>query len=100
MGTAFVGFFLIVIGGFLMNLGRAGLSGSGVVLDPEGARQDLKPWNEAQGRMINDTLSQVDVLQQIAHAHEPETVVKVRCPHCRELNDETQAFCGHCGEKL
>jgi hypothetical protein len=100
IGTAFAGFLLCIFGGVLMNLGRAGLAGSGVVLDPEGARQDLKPWNEARGRMIDDTLSQVEVVQHLAHRDEPETVVKVRCPQCHGLNDETQAFCGHCGAKL
>ena len=24
--------------------------------------------------------------------------VKVRCPHCKALNDETDKFCGQCGK--
>ena len=99
-GTGFVGFLLVIVGNFLMVAGRAGLAGSGVILDPEGARQDLRPWNEASGRMINDAVSQIDMVQQIAHDEAPETVVKIRCRQCQALNDESQAFCGHCGAKL
>jgi predicted RNA-binding Zn-ribbon protein involved in translation (DUF1610 family) len=27
-------------------------------------------------------------------------VVKIRCPKCRELNDEDARFCKHCGAAL
>ena len=30
----------------------------------------------------------------------PAEGVKVRCPHCRALNDETAKFCGQCGQAL
>ena len=99
-GTAFVGFLLIIVSRFLTRVGQAGLAGSGVILDPEGARQDLQPWNEAKGRMINDAVSQIDVVKNIAAHEEAEMVVKIRCSACHGLNDESQAFCGHCGAKL
>ena len=51
-GLAFIGFFLIAGGMMLSHVGRSGLAGSGVILDPEQAREDLKPWNKMAGGMI------------------------------------------------
>ncbi len=41
MVRALLGMGLMVIGGILMNAGARGTAGSGLVLDPEKARQDL-----------------------------------------------------------
>ena len=102
MFLAFGGMALIVVGGILMNLGRAGLAGSGVVLDPQKQRQDLEPWNRAGGGMVNDALSEVEVVNKVTDALEDRenTVVKVRCPKCRALNGETAKFCNNCGAAL
>lgn len=99
------GMALIFIGGILMNLGRAGLRGSGVILDPHGARDDLKPWSQAAGGMLDDTISGSET---ISHAVErlgdsddqPREIVRVRCPNCRTLNDEDAKFCDNCGTAL
>ena len=106
-GRAIFGFALMLVGGVMMNLGRAGLRGSGVILDPEGARQDLKPWNQAAGGMLDDTLGSSEfatrAVERIGDAQSNDRtreVVRVRCPHCRTLNDEDAKFCDNCGAAL
>jgi hypothetical protein len=102
---AFGGIVLIGIGAFVQNIGRQGLAGSGVVLDPEKARDDMKPWSKMAGGMINDTLTEVEAVDKIADGlsgRSPETAPKimVRCPHCKALNDEGAKFCDQCGAGL
>ena len=58
----FAGMVMIVGGAFLMNIGRRGVAGSGLVLDPKGAREDLKPWNKATGGMIQDALEETTLV--------------------------------------
>ncbi len=101
-GRAFLGFGMIFVGGILMNLGRAGLRGSGVILDPHGARDDLKPWSQAAGGMLDDALSSSHVVGQALERSDdkPREIVRVRCPNCRTLNDEDAKFCDNCGAKL
>ena len=95
-GRGVLGFVLIGIGAVLAGVGRSGLAGSGLKLDPRQAREDLEPWNRAAGGMLNDTLEEVQVLRPSS----AETEVKVRCPKCRALNDESDKFCGQCGGSL
>jgi hypothetical protein len=45
---------MMVLGKGLMTLGRSGLAGSGLLLEPEMARKDLEPWNRATGGMVKD----------------------------------------------
>jgi hypothetical protein len=47
---------LIVSGALLRRVGSHGLAGSGVVLDPRRARQDVQPWSELRGGVLRDTL--------------------------------------------
>ena len=96
------GMALLILGGILMNLGRAGLAGSGVLLDPRKQRQDLEPWNRAAGGMASDALSEVEAVNRVTEALEgrEKPVVKVRCTRCRALNDETAKFCNNCGAPL
>src|ERR1044071_5250569 len=56
MARAIGGMALMMVGGFLMSVGRLGTAGSGVVLDPQKMRKDLEPWTRAAGGMTNDTL--------------------------------------------
>lgn len=51
---AFGGMGLIVVGGVISGIGRQGLAGSGVILDPEKAREDQEPWTRMQGGMFAD----------------------------------------------
>jgi len=102
------GMALMVFGGFLMNLGRHGAAGSGVVLDPQKMRKDLEPWNRAAGGMTNDALDEIDLAKKLEKKlDEPATpgtpaepMVKVRCRACSALNDEHAKFCNQCGAAL
>lgn len=95
---AFTGFLLIAGGNAMRMVGARGLAGSGVLLDPQQAREDLEPWSRMAGGMIDDALSEVEALRHVAK--KPQTVVKVRCRECGALNDETDKYCGQCGAKL
>ncbi|MGE5614691.1 MAG: hypothetical protein ACM3XR_09820 [Bacillota bacterium] len=97
-----IGFILVGAGAFVMNIGAKGAAGSGLLLDPEKAREDLKPFSEAKGKMINDVISNIDVIEEIAKPGEPEEIeiIKIRCRDCGSLNDEDAFYCKKCGEKL
>ena len=97
---AVLGMAMMIIGGIVSSIGRGGLAGSGVMLNPQRARQDLEPFNRAAGGMINDTVQEIDALKGLGTAREPDQVVKVRCQSCQSLNDETAKFCNQCGKPL
>jgi hypothetical protein len=95
------GIFLIVIGNFLRIVGARGWAGSGIVLDPEKARKDVEPWSRMGGGMVQDALSEVEVVKKLENKLEPsQPVIKVRCKSCQALNDETAKFCNACGKPL
>jgi hypothetical protein len=103
MARGIGGMALMMAGGFLMNLGRHGPAGSGVVLDPRRMRKDLEPWNRAAGGMTSDALDEIDLAKKLEKkldepaAPPPAPVVKVRCRACSALNDEHAKFCNQCG---
>ena len=101
---AFWGMGFIVVGGIMMSIGSAGLRGSGVILDPHGAREDLKPWNQAAGGMLDDTLAASPIVtravENLGSKSDAEPQIRVRCQGCRALNDEDAKFCDECGAKL
>jgi hypothetical protein len=85
----------------MMNVAARGLAGSGVVLDPEQARKDLEPWSRMSGGMVQDALSEVEVVTKIVDRLEsPEPRIKVRCQKCQALNDETAKYCDQCGSAI
>lgn len=95
------GMVLIIIGGFLMNIGAKGWAGSGLLLDPEKARQDVEPWSRMGGGVVQDALSEVEVVRKLENRLDaPKPQVKIRCPKCQSLNDETAKFCSQCGSVL
>lgn len=96
------GMVLIMAGAVTMNVGRRGLAGSGIVLDPNQARQEMKPWNQMAGGMAQDALGEVEVVNKLSKKlDEPnQQLVKVRCKKCQALNDETDKFCGQCGSTI
>ena len=92
---AAAGVVLIVIGGLMKRVGARGLAGSGVMLDPEKARDDLAPYTQALGGMARDAAEAFR-----GEGGQPAQAVKVRCAHCRALNDEDARFCSQCGQAL
>src|SRR5690348_15393642 len=57
MGTrAVVGMVMMIAGAIMAGIGRLGLAGSGVKLDPEEARRDVEPWARMTGGVVKDAL--------------------------------------------
>ena len=98
MIRGFIGMGLVFVGGILMGVGRRGLAGSGIVLDPNQARDDLKPWSQMAGGMLDDALSQSETVSKITH--QKEEVIKIKCQKCGALNDEDAKYCDECGTKI
>ncbi len=94
----FIGVVLAIIGGFLRHVGARGLAGSGMVLDPDKAREDLNPFTRAAGGMVQDAVK--GFREAAGDKAEAKETVKVRCPSCRALNDEEAKFCNQCGQGL
>ncbi len=94
------GMVLIIAGAIVMNIGAKGAAGSGLLLDPDKAREDLKPFNEAKGGMINDVLSNIDVVDRMVKPDVQKEVIKIKCRDCGSLNDEDAKFCKGCGKKM
>lgn len=94
MANGFIGFILIIIGQFISVLGARGAAGSGLILDPKQAREDLKPYSSQVGGMINDALEEVDLINN------EKEVIKIRCQSCKTLNDEDAKYCKKCGAEL
>ena len=61
MMRAFGGMICMGIGQFIMRLGRSGVAGSGVKLDPQEARNDLEPWSRMSGGILKDTLDEAGI---------------------------------------
>lgn len=100
---ALIGMICMIIGGVLMSIGEKGVAGSGLILDPEKAREDLRPYNTAKGKMINDVTSQVDLLKDVKQnleSKKAEQLIKIKCRGCGVLNDEDAMFCKACGDKI
>jgi predicted Zn-ribbon and HTH transcriptional regulator len=95
------GMIFMVVGSVLTVIGRSGAAGSGLLLDPDKQREDLKPFNEAQGKMINDVIENIDIVKNIMpSSKENIEVIKIRCRECGELNDEDAKFCKKCGKMI
>lgn len=101
--TAITGMVMIIAGAIISQIGAKGAAGSGLILDPDKAREDLKPWSEMTGEIINDAVSQIDALNNNTNNetdNNSKTEVKIRCRSCKSLNDEDAKFCKNCGEEL
>jgi hypothetical protein len=95
--AAFIGFALIAAGGAMRAIAARGTAGSGLVLDPQKAREDLKPWTGMAGGMVKDVLQEADIK---LGGSQPQQVVMIRCPHCQKLNEEDSKFCQECGKPI
>jgi ribosomal protein L40E len=94
MAPAFIGILMIIIGQFISNIGLKGKAGSGLILDPTQAREDLKPYSSQVGGMINDALEEIDL------KNNAKEIIKIRCRSCNVLNEEDAKFCKNCGSTL
>lgn len=98
--NAVIGMVFIIAGTVVANIGARGAAGSGVILDPERAREDLKPYSEAAGGMINDVISNIDVVDKITSSKENKEIIKIKCRNCGALNDEDAKYCKSCGKEV
>ena len=96
MYRAFCGIALLIVGMIIRSIGARGLAGSGAVLDPEKARQELEPYSRMAGGMVKDALDEAEVNL----GGRPEKVVMIKCPSCGKLNEDDSKFCQECGKEL
>jgi len=98
MFRAIGGMVLIIIGQIVSQVGARGLAGSGVVLDPKKAREDLKPYSKMAGGMVADALDETGIPDMVGGDREPKVVI--RCRECRKLNEDDSKFCQECGAPI
>jgi hypothetical protein len=75
------GIIMIGVGRGLMQLGRVGLAGSGIVLDPEQARTDVEPWSRMAGGVVSDALDEAGLHLRDADSAELPVDEKLRRLH-------------------
>jgi len=93
----FGGMVLIIAGLIVMSIGARGAAGSGLVLDPKKAREDLEPFTRMAGGMVKDALEEADIkLGKVTS----EKVIMIKCRKCEKLNEEDSKFCQECGQPL
>ena len=88
----------MVVGQIISSIGARGLAGSGVVLDPEKAREDLKPYSKMAGGMLGDALEESNLPEHLGN--KSERVVMIKCSSCGKLNEEDSKFCQECGHSF
>lgn len=94
-----LGMVLLIVGGILRNVGARGLAGSGVLLDPARARDELEPYSRMTGGMVEDALDEADI-DLGSDRDAPGQIVMIRCRECSKLNEEDSKFCQECGKPL
>jgi hypothetical protein len=58
---AVVGMVMMFAGAIMTSIGRMGLAGSGVKLDPEEARRDVEPWARMTGGVVKDAMDEAGI---------------------------------------
>ncbi|MBU4198686.1 MAG: zinc ribbon domain-containing protein [Verrucomicrobia bacterium] len=96
MLRAIGGMALLITGVIIRSIGARGLAGSGVVLDPEKARQELEPYSRMAGGMVKDALDEANV----SFGGKAEKVIMIKCPACGKLNEEDSKFCQECSKQM
>ena len=93
------GMVLLILGGFMKNVGARGLAGSGVILDPDRAKEEIEPFSRMAGGMTKDFLEEADInLSNLGG--KSERVVMIKCQSCKTLNEDDSKFCQECGEEI
>lgn len=93
-----IGFILILIGQAVATVAKRGLAGSGVLLDPKKAREDLAPYTHMAGGMVKDVVEGFREVEGDEKKAPPQ--VMLRCRSCETLNPEDAKYCKQCGELL
>jgi hypothetical protein len=93
----FGGMVLLIAGLVVMNIGARGAAGSGLILDPKKAREDLEPFTRMAGGMVKDALDEADIK---FGKNDSEKVIMIKCRKCGKLNEEDSKFCQECGQPL
>jgi hypothetical protein len=70
---ALLGMGMMIAGSFLVRIGTRGLAGSGLILDPERAREDVEPWARMAGGVIKDAAEETGLSPGKAE-HRPEAI--------------------------
>ena len=52
------GMVLMIAGAVIRRIGVRGLAGSGVILDPDKAREDIEPWARMAGGIVKDAVEE------------------------------------------
>ena len=89
-----LGMALMIGGKILSRVGARGLAGSGVVLDPQRAREDLEPYARMAGGLAKDALDEAGL------ASATKQVVMLECAGCKRRNEADARFCSGCGRAL
>src|SRR5262245_10451659 len=101
---AVLGMGMLIAGSVVRGIGARGVAGSGVVLDPGRARQELEPYSRMAGGMVKDALDEAGVSlgggTQKGAAKGAEQVVMLKCRACGKLNEEDSKFCQECGAAI
>lgn len=93
---ALLGMVLMIAGGVTMRIAVLGAAGSGLVLDPRKAREDLEPFSRMAGGMLRDALDEAGMDRAAA----VERVIMLKCRHCSTLNEADSKFCQECGRQI
>lgn len=96
MKYSLIGFFMVLVGQILRFMGSKGMAGSGIILDPDRAREDLRPHSSARGKILKDVLDETGFTKR----ENDREIIKVRCQNCRSLNDEDSKYCKNCGREI
>lgn len=94
MARPLIGMGLIFIGNLMKSVGMKGSAGSGLILSPNKARQDYKPWTKMAGGMLKD------VMDETKEDSSSQSSIKIRCRGCKTLNEEDATFCKSCGQEI
>ena len=103
---AFIGFILVAVGRVLMHIGRSGLAGAGLILDPRRAREEVEPFSRMDGGILKDRLDEAGLLDADGlkfgrnTTSTLEKVIMIRCQQCGQLNEDGSKFCQECGTKI
>ncbi len=91
------GIVLVFVGSIISKVGSRGLAGSGVILDPDKAKEELEPYSRMAGGMLKDVMEEADIK---VGGSEPEKIIMIKCRSCGKLNNEDAKFCQECGTQM